>query len=314
MRTLYSETSKLVANCASLAALLEVSAYPKPGNIHRLNDFPDTSYEHFLAGSVALGSVMGELAASSYVNENYVNIGLGKRVLDAVNEMFEWQHGGNTHLGVALLFVPISAGAGKWHRTKSKNITELRKVIRKVIESATPDDSIYIYQAIEKAMPSKNLGKAEKLDIQDKKSIKNIKNENITPLQIFQLCKDRDQICHEWVTGFETIFETGYPYLKSRLNDGASVNSAIVDTYLHILSTNHDSLIARKNGVAEAEKISRKAKWILELGGIDSEEGNKQLWMLDDKLKKEDGRLNPGTTADLTAASIFVLLLSGWRP
>ncbi|MHA1288699.1 MAG: triphosphoribosyl-dephospho-CoA synthase, partial [Candidatus Thorarchaeota archaeon] len=67
-------------------------------------------------------------------------------------------------------------------------------------------------------------------------------------------------------------------------------------------------------GVAEAEKISRKAKWILELGGIDSEEGNKQLWILDENLKKEDGRLNPGTTADLTAGSIFVLLLSGWRP
>lgn len=314
MRTLYSETSKIVANCASLAALLEVSAYPKPGNIHRLNDFPDTSYEHFLAGSVALGSVMGELATRSYANENYVDIGLGKGVLDTVTEMFEWQHGGNTHLGVALLFAPISAGAGKWRKANSTKITNLRNLIKKVIESATPDDSINIYDAIEKSMPIKNLGEAEKLDIQDKESITNIQNEKITPLQIFQLCKDRDQICYEWVTGFETVFETGYPYLKSHIGDGKSVNSAIVDTYLHLLSSKHDSLIARKKGVKEAEKVSRRAKLILELGGIDAEEGNKQLWMFDEDLKKEDGVLNPGTTADLTAASIFVLLLSGWRP
>ncbi|MCW4013318.1 MAG: triphosphoribosyl-dephospho-CoA synthase [Candidatus Bathyarchaeota archaeon] len=314
MRTLYSETSKLVANCASLAALLEVSAYPKPGNIHRLNDFPDTSYEHFLAGSVALGSIMGELAARSYADENYEDIRLGESILDAVNEMFTWQHGGNTHLGVALLYAPISAGAGKWRKTNSKDVNELRNLIRKVIESATQTDSITIYQAIEKAMPPKNLGEAEKLDIKNKESVKNIQDEKITPLQIFQLCKDRDQICHEWVTGFETVFETGYPYLKKRIDDGASVNSAIVDTFLHILSTNHDSLIIRKKGVYEAEKVSKRAKRILEYGGIDSEEGKRQLWMFDEELKKEDGGLNPGTTADITAASVFVLLLSGWRP
>lgn len=311
---MYSETSKIVANCASLAALLEVSAYPKPGNIHRLNDFPDTSYEHFLAGSVALGSVMGELASRSYANENYRDVRLGKGVLDTVNEMFEWQHGGNTHLGVALLFTPISAAAGKWRKANSNNIPKLRSLIKKVIELATPDDSINIYQAIEKAMPTKNLGRTEKLDIKNKESIKKIKDENITPLQIFQLCKDRDQICHEWVTGFETVFQMGYPYIKKRINYGASVNSAIVDTFLHLLSRNHDSLIARKRGIAAAEKISKRAKRILEHGGIDTEEGKRQLWMFDEELKKENGGLNPGTTADITAASVFVLLLSGWRP
>ncbi|MBE0634226.1 triphosphoribosyl-dephospho-CoA synthase, partial [Candidatus Bathyarchaeota archaeon] len=45
-----------------------------------------------------------------------------------------------------------------------------------------------------------------------------------------------------------------------------------------------------------------------------TEEGNKMLWSLDAELKKENGLLNPGTSADLTAASLFVLLLDGWRP
>jgi len=60
------EVGDLVARCAMLAALLEVSAYPKPGNVHRLRDVPGTRYEHFLAGSVAMGPAMRKLALGGY--------------------------------------------------------------------------------------------------------------------------------------------------------------------------------------------------------------------------------------------------------
>src|SRR3990170_2178289 len=43
-----------VSKCLQLAILLEVSAYPKPGNVHRTFDFQETGYEHFLASTVAL--------------------------------------------------------------------------------------------------------------------------------------------------------------------------------------------------------------------------------------------------------------------
>ena len=60
--------------------------------------------------------------------------------------------------------------------------------------------------------------------------------------------------------------------------------------------------------------MSDKAREILQAGGKSSEKGTKMLWSLDEELKQEKGLLNPGTTADLTAASLLVLLLSGWRP
>jgi triphosphoribosyl-dephospho-CoA synthase len=308
-----NETSTTIGNCASLAALLEVSAYPKPGNIHRLNDFDDTSYEHFLAGSVALGSVMGELAARA-ANEKISNIRVGKGIIDAVKEMFEWQHGGNIHLGVILLLAPISAGAGLLYSTDSREANALREQIRNVITAATPLDSIDIYKAIDIAMSQENLGSAEELDVKDKQSRERIREENITPLEIFKLCCERDQICREWVSGFKTVFETGYPYLSKRLEDGASINDATVDTFLNLLSVNHDSLIARKKGVEVAKKVSAEAKKILEAGGIESDEGKMMLWRLDEELRMGKGVLNPGTTADLTAASLYVLLLTGWRP
>ena len=303
-----------VGNCASLAALLEVSAYPKPGNIHRLSDFPETSYEHFLAGGVALGSVMGELAHRGSEAKDFAEVRLGQGIKDAVDAMFVWQRGGNIHLGIILLFAPLSAAAGAVSSKGNMEIQELRDYTRQIIANATPLDSIDIYSAIGKAMSSENLGSSDELDVTDRASSERIIEEKITPREIFELCKDRDMICFEWVTGFKTVFETGYPYLREKITNGSNINDATVDTFIKLLSENPDSLIARKTGEESAKKVSEKAKRIIEAGGVGSEEGKAMLWSLDEELRKEEGRLNPGTTADLTAASLFVLLLSGWRP
>jgi triphosphoribosyl-dephospho-CoA synthase len=61
-----SQVGNYVASCAQLAALLEVSAYPKPGNVHRLHDFPTTKYEHFLAGSVAISPSINKVAQTGF--------------------------------------------------------------------------------------------------------------------------------------------------------------------------------------------------------------------------------------------------------
>jgi triphosphoribosyl-dephospho-CoA synthase len=163
-------------------------------------------------------------------------------------------------------------------------------------------------------MSQRNLGSADDLDVSDQRSIERIKRENITPLRIFELCKERDMICHEWVTGFSTVFEKGYPYLRYKIKSGIDINDATVDTFLTILAEHPDSLIQRKSGKEAAQLVSNKAREILQTGGTGTKEGKKMLWSLDDELKREKGMLNPGTTADLTAASLFVLLLSGWRP
>lgn len=306
--------AKYVGNCASLAALLEVSAYPKPGNVHRISNFQRTFYEHFLAGGVALGSVMGELAKRSINSKKWVDIRLGHSIYEAVDEMFYWQSGGNIHLGIILLLAPLSAGAGATLSDGTLEVTKLREYTKNIVSKATYEDTLAIYRAIERSMSLENLGSAEDLDIKNKMSTKKIKLENITPLEIFEICKNKDLICYEWVTGFSTIFETGYPYLKEKIFGGTSINNAIVDTFVNILSKNPDSLIIRKRGEKVARSISKEAQKILEMGGSESDDGTSMLWSLDEKLKKENGKLNPGTTADLTAASIFVLLLSGWKP
>jgi len=308
----------IVGRCASLAALLEVSAYPKPGNVHRLRDFLDTKYEHFLAGSVALGSRMQGLAEKGqrigHGDREWAELGVGKSILVSVKDMMNWQRGGNVHLGIILLFSPLAAAAGSVMKEGIVDLDELRGALDEVINGGTPLDSVNIYRAIDVAMSKETLGSVVQLDVKDTSSLDRILDEDLTPLDIFNECQARDAICNEWVTGFNVTFTEGYPFLRKRLDEGANINEATVDTFLKILSEHPDSLIQRKIGIEDAITVSEKAKKIIQAGGASTEIGMKMIQKLDDELREENGSLNPGTTADLTATSLFLLLLSGWRP
>ncbi|MCW3990775.1 MAG: triphosphoribosyl-dephospho-CoA synthase [Candidatus Bathyarchaeota archaeon] len=307
-----------VSRCASLAALMEVSAYPKPGNVHRTRDLPETRFEHFLAGGVAIGPDMHELALrgrdafSGALGWDQIRV--GKSVLNAVVDSLEWQRGGNVNLGVVLLFAPIAAAAGATlHESQSIDVMSLRENLEKVVRTAVPADTVDIYKAINISMSPETLGNVGELDVTDEDSRERIKDERISPLEVFEKCAERDSICREWVTDFQITFEVGYPKLKTSLEEG-TVNDAIVNTFMHILSQYPDSLITRKSGASQAAEVSKQAIKILEAGGASTVKGKKLLWALDEELHGAKGDLNPGTTADLTAAALFVSLLEGWRP
>ena len=312
------EIGEYVGRCASLAALMEVSAYPKPGNVHRTRDLPDTRFEHFLAGGVAMGPAMRKLAQRGYDafsgTLDWDQIGIGSNILNAVVDSMEWQRGGNVNLGIVLLFAPISAAAGvTLHESVEIDAKGLRKNLERAVRTAASSDTLGIYKAINTAMSPRILGKSGELDVTDEGSHERIMAENISPYEVFEKCAKRDSICREWTTGFQITFEIGQPKLKSSIKTG-TVNSAIIDTFLHILSRYPDSLITRKSGAEIALEVSKRALEVLEAGGASTEDGKRLLWTLDDELHGAKGDLNPGTTADLTAATIFVTLLENWRP
>jgi triphosphoribosyl-dephospho-CoA synthase len=312
------EIGEYVGRCASLAALMEVSAYPKPGNVHRTRDLPDTRFVHFLAGGVAMGPAMRKLAQRGYDafsgTLDWDQIDIGSNILNAVVDSMEWQRGGNVNLGIVLLFAPISAAAGvTLHESARIDAKGLRKNLERVVRTAASSDTLGIYKAINTAMSPRILGKSGELDVTDEGSHERIMAENISPYEVFEKCAKRDSICREWTTGFQITFEIGQPKLISSIKTG-TVNSAIIDTFLHILSRYPDSLITRKSGAEMALEVSKRALEVLEAGGASTEDGKRLLWALDDELHGAKGDLNPGTTADLTAAAIFVSLLENWRP
>jgi triphosphoribosyl-dephospho-CoA synthase len=310
-----AEAGDYVGRCHALAGLLEASAYPKPGNVHRLRDSPGTRYEHFLAGSVATAPALRDLASRAHhapSGGDWGSLGLGEAILQAVEDMLKWQRGGNVQLGVVLLHAPIAAAGGAAYREDGIPSTALRQSLGDVIAAATPRDTVNIYRAIDLAMTRGTLGEVGDLDVSDGSSLEIIEEEGLTPIQVFGLCEDRDTICSEWVHGFPVTFEEGHKRLSNLLEVGESVNSAVLETYLYLLSRRPDSLITRKSGVEKAKEVSGRAAQVLrrrgEPGFMD------EVRRMDEELWSGGGKLNPGTTADLTAASIFVQLLTGWRP
>ena len=310
-----AEAGDYVGRCHALAGLLEASAYPKPGNVHRLRDGVETRYEHFLAGSVATTPALRDLASRAHNMSHegdWSSLGLGEAILQAVMDMLKWQRGGNVQLGVVLLHAPIAAAGGAAYQEDGVSSTRIRESLTEVIAAATPRDTVNIYKAIDMAMTWRTLGEVSGLDVSDEASLEIIEEESLTPSQVFVLCRDRDTICSEWVNEFTVTFEEGHKYLSHRLEEGEPVNFATVETFLYLLSRHPDSLIIRKSGVEKAKEVSGKAAQVMRYCGKPS--FMEDVRSLDEELWSGDGDLNPGTTADLTAASIFVQLLTGWRP
>jgi triphosphoribosyl-dephospho-CoA synthase len=313
------EAGSYVARCAALAGLLEVSAYPKPGNVHRTRDFGDTRFEHFLAGSVAIApsintiAVRGHDASAGLIG--WGEIGLGSQILRAVRDSQQWQRGGNVNVGIILLLAPLAAAGGATLLdNEGVEPRRLRRYLPEIIDSTSADDSVDLYRAIGMSMTSRTLGESEELDVLDSSSLEEIRARGLNLRDVFSRCSHRDSVCGEWVSDFEVTFEVGFPSLKRRIEELEDINRAVLDTFLEILSARPDSLVIRKRGVEDAMRVSRRAKEVLEAGGATSSQGMKELALLDSELQRAGGGLNPGTTADLTASSIFVLLLEGWRP
>ena len=312
-----SEKADYVAQCLELAILLEVSA-DKPGNVNLLVGFEGTNHMHFLASAVAAAPffrLAAERGLAVSVGEMALdNVGVGQIIRDCVSEIANWQRGGNTLLGTVLLFVPLAVAAGM---TPMKNgvfqLSELRQNLKKVVEATTPEDAAAVYEAIRIAKPS-GLGKAPDLDVNDPASIDRILNERITLFHVFQIASTYDRVCSEWVNNYPVTFDFAYPRLKGRIDSGEDLNTAIVHAFLEVLATYPDTFIARKAGVDKALQVSALAMEVLENGGLKTPAGREKLRLFDAFLRLDGNNLNPGTTADITAAAIALVVLNGYRP
>jgi triphosphoribosyl-dephospho-CoA synthase len=310
------EKAKHIASCLELALLLEVSA-TKPGNVNLAAGFKGTRVEHFLASAVASKASFEKAARRGIgVSEEKLaicDVGIGQIIKDCVIDINAWQKGGNTLLGTVILLVPISVAAGITSAEKSDvDFSELRRNLRSVVESTTSMDAVRLYEAIDIAKPS-GLGGVSVLDVNDPAAQTRIRKDKISLYDVFKIAASYDHICSEWVNNYPITFDLAYPYLMEHL-EYESLNEAIVHTFLKILSEHPDTFIARKVGSRKAQEISTEDKLILEEGGLKTLKGKNRVISFDKKLRESGNLLNPGTTADLTAATLALCTLGGFRP
>jgi len=306
-----------VSACLQLALLLEVSAYPKPGNVHRNADFGDTRYEHFLASAVALYSHFRNAAARGVSlasgSTPVDKVGVGNIIRDAVESMLCWQRGGNTLLGAIILLCPLAVAAGKTFSEGKFSLKRLRENLDLIVKSTTVEDAVAVYDAIEIAKPG-GLGHAPSLDVNNPDSKREILEKGISLYDVFKIASGYDLICREWIKNYPVTFDFGYPFFVEVLDETSDVNVATVQTFLKILAEFPDTLIARKAGIEKAKEVSARAKEILRVGGLKTSEGRKMVYDFDRELRMKSNLLNPGTTADILSAVLGLHVLSGYRP
>jgi len=280
-----SATALDVGVVAQLACLLEVSA-PKPGNVCPGRHFADARYEDFLASAAAIG---GPLAGAG-------TRPLGATIRLAIESTGNWT-ASNTNLGLVLVLAPLARAAALESRAG-----RLRDSLRLVLATTTCDDARDAYAAIRRASPG-GLGQVDEQDVSGEPTV--------TLVEAMRLAADRDAIAREYATAFETTFLAGAPALERARSDALEWDDAIVETFLTLLAAHEDTHIARKAGAAVAADVTDGARAVLAAGGVRTAEGRRALEAFDRRLRDEGSRANPGTTADLTAAAIFVVLAGG---
>lgn len=306
-----------ITKCLQLAIMLEVSS-EKPGNVSFASSFEGTRVEHFLASAVASGSDFQEAAyrgtQAAEKNLPIGKVGVGELIKASSIDIAAWQHGGNTILGTVMLFVPLAVAAGMTPTKKDYTFDfgVLRRNLDLVVKSTTPLDAVALYEAVDIANPS-GLGDAPDLDVTNPDSKVQLIKNNVTLLDVFKIAAGYDDICYEWVNNYPITFDIAYPYLKKQL-ETHPITTAVVHTFLKILSERPDTFIARKVGKERALEVTADAKAILELGGLDTQKGKQALLQFDKKLRVSGNKCNPGTTADLTATTLALATLSGYRP
>jgi triphosphoribosyl-dephospho-CoA synthase len=271
-----------VAAAVQLACLLEAHA-PKPGNVSPGRDFVDVGYGDFVASAAAIGAPFSRVA----------DVALGALVREAVEATAKWSPS-NTNLGILLLLAPLAKAA--------LGPNDVRSNLTGVLETTTVDDAREVYAAIRLANPG-GLGRAANQDVA---------REPTLPLRdVMRLAADRDGIAREDDTAFAATFDTGVPALRQARADGLGWDDAIVETFLTLLASAPDTHIARRAGLDRATSVSRLAVTVLSEGGVRSDAGRQSMARFDRSLRDDRHLANPGTSADLTAAAIFVLLMEG---
>jgi triphosphoribosyl-dephospho-CoA synthase len=200
----------------------------------------------------------------------------------------------NTNLGIALLLAPLAKAALGGGR--------LRERLGATLRALDLADARSAYAAIRLAGAG---GLRERVE-------HDVRTEPTVGLrEAMASAAGRDSIASEYASDFALTFETGVPAFVAALGDGLAEREAIVELHLRMLDAAPDTLIARKRGTQAAAQVTAGAREVLAAGGVRTPAGRRALRSFDASLREPGNALNPGTTADLVTATVFVAVLEG---
>jgi triphosphoribosyl-dephospho-CoA synthase len=261
------------------ASILEASA-AKPGNVHPAADFPDLTHTELVAAGLAIAPAM----------ERAAEMPLGQTVLAAVRAARSVARS-NANLGIVLAIAPLAAVPDA-PAAKAAPATA-RAAVAAVLARLTPADAADVWQAIRLSQPG-GLGESPQHDLAGPAPA--------DLLAAMRLAAPRDAIARLWTDGYQSLHAGLVADLLAAIDHGLPLHDAIVDAFLAQLAREPDSLIARKHGLPVALEVS---------GHAAAARAAPQTIPAFDRFLRSPRRLNPGTTADLTAAALYILIRDG---
>jgi triphosphoribosyl-dephospho-CoA synthase len=283
-----------------ISCLMEATAR-KPGNVHPAAAFVDLNYDDFARAAAAIGQPLA----------NVRQAGLGRAVYDAIEATRE-QSRSNVNLGIALLLAPLAAVPDE---------IPLGDGIERVLSQTTVTDAEHVYAAIRLARPG-GLGKAGSQDVHDRPTI--------TLREAMALAADRDRIAEQYASGFAYLLQMARPWLLDSwrwCHELGSViqqmeqvlglpgivpwEACVIRLQLKLLADAPDSLVVRKCGPAVAAELQLRAAELHRSDWPARMTGWPLLHQFDNWLRADGHRRNPGTTADLIAATLYAAIRDG---
>ncbi len=257
----------------------------KPGNVHPGASFDETTtYSAFVASAVAIGPILAHAPAD----------GVGQTVLNAVNATRRIVET-NTNLGTLLLLAPLAMVPPE---------QPLADGIGGVLERLTEHDARLVYEAI-RISGAGGMGRTAEADVFSSAPIQ------LTLLRAMSLSSHRDLVARQYTNGFADVLAGSAHWIEEGLSHRWPLERAIIHAHLRQLAAWPDSLIQRKCGPTVAEEASHRSAALLEAGSPGDAAYQRALNEFDAWLRADGNRRNPGTTADLVAAGLFVLLREG---
>jgi triphosphoribosyl-dephospho-CoA synthase len=303
------------------ACILEATA-PKPGNVFPGRPFSDLCYRDFVEAAESAAALL-ELPGTPW----------SERVLRSVRDG-RARSGTNVNLGIALLLGPLvaadealsgDAGEGQIRqdgpsggpratadRPAGGEADEVRptvgrslalgllerenwgSAVGRQLDAVSPGDSQRLFEAIALSGAG-GLGRVDSMDVHDPDA------EHDDILAAMRLAAPRDRIARQYSDRFRDLFEHIVPVVERAVLRWGDLLTGIVRAQVELLASEPDSLIARKYGAAVAEEVQRRA-------AATDPTDSAEVERLDRWLRGGGRRFNPGTTADLIAAALYVIL------
>lgn len=249
----------------------------KPGNVHVFADGHRMNAAQFIRSAEAAAAPLTAAGAK-----------IGRRILGAVQATAA-AVGTNTNLGIILLCAPLAAAA-------EQRPSDLRSALSGLLDATDTEDAELAFGGIRLASPG-GLGSAARHDVREPATV--------SLSEAMEAAANRDRIARQYVCAFEDVLVIGQGALaaaRARGLDRGWVTSAV---FLAFLSAFADSHIVRKHGTAVAGEVRRTATTFhARLQAADPPHLFADLLAWDAALKQRN--INPGTSADLTVAALFV--------